>query len=341
MRLNKIKFFAQVEKFALSIFQLFGFFPTFIEERSDFATYFLKFWSFWMIFFITLNISSVVENKETIFHDTSVGKVNDILKYATVTLACYIIIFESLCNASRFQKVYQKFKLFDKECENLKVNFGLIRKRMEKNFAVHFISLLCMQLVCEAFIISYIPWPEFWRVNIFSATICRIRHIQYIYYLHLIHTKVAILRSQLGKIVDYSEIRLLSSDEAVYQETLNILQTVKTAYGILWDATFNVNEIFTWSLTANLIQTFVQVGCDSYWAYLSVSEDYNWLASSSVILVSLIFQPAILISLLLNKANQVKIDALKIPVQLHSIRKAKHEVDLYKMVRFMSEAASQ
>jgi hypothetical protein len=37
--------------------------------------------------------------------------------------------------------------------------------------------------------------------------------------------------------------------------------------------------------------------------------------------------------LILFEANKVKVEASKIPLQLHEIRKGKCDVDLYKMVR--------
>lgn len=87
---------------------------------------------------------------------------------------------------------------------------------------------------------------------------------------------------------------------------------------------------FTWSLSANLIQNFIQIGCDSYWIFISISKyptDDGYIILSYGILV-----PSAVIYLILFEANRIKFDASKIAVSIHNIRKNKSATDLYKMV---------
>lgn len=88
---------------------------------------------------------------------------------------------------------------------------------------------------------------------------------------------------------------------------------------------------FSWSLAANLVQNFVQMGCDSYWTFLSLLDYPN--DNDYFILILGIVTPIFTIFVVLFEATKIKNEALKIPVMLHSIRKSKTEVELYKMVR--------
>jgi hypothetical protein len=136
------------------------------------------------------------------------------------------------------------------------------------------------------------------------------------------------VQDEMQKIVDASKFRLFSQDKAEYEKVLDRLQTLKNTYKLLWDVSFEINEVFTWSITANLIQNFVQTGCDLYWCWISFAQK----TIEYPIYCSIILPPVLLISLVLFEANRVKVEALKIPVQIHDISKCKREVELYNMV---------
>lgn len=330
------KFYVQVEKLSKIIFRGFGLFPVFADTQhvhSKMSDVILKCWSLFVLFLATINISTIVKYKKEIFDDTSVGNINDSLKFAAVLVAVYVIIIETLVKGEKFKNAYRKLHSFDDKCKSLHVNLKRYRVKMTKRFGIQFIFVSLMQVSVETFVFFNIEWTEFWSANIFLATLCRMRHLQYVYFLHLIRLRIAILRDELAKIVKQSHRQFLSSDNSSYEEALDRLQMIKTAHGILWGLTFEVNEIFTWSLTANLVQNFLQIGCDSYWAYLLSYKYPDQREFKLVILCFLTILPLMQIFMILYEANAIKVEASKLPVQLHTIRKIKSETELYKMVR--------
>ena len=330
------KFYAQVEKLSKIIFRGFGLFPVSIDTQhvnSNLSDIILKCWSLFILFLATINISTIVKYKEEIFDNTSIGIINDSLKFAAVLVAVYVIIIETLVNSEKFKNVYRKLHSFDDKCKSLHVNLKRYRVKMTKVFGIQFIFISLIQVFVETFVFFNIEWTEFWSANIFLVTLCRMRHLQYVYFLHLIRSRIAILRDELAKIVHQSHRRVLSYENSLQEETLDRLQIIKTAHGILWGLTFEINDIFTWSLTANLVQNFLQIGCDSYWAYLFSYKYPDQREFKLLILCFLTVLPLTQIFMVLYEANTIKVEASKLPVQLHTIRKIKSETELYKLVR--------
>lgn len=335
------KIYLNAAKFSNIVYQFFGFFPVFVKVKSSMkhsklSEILIQLWSIIVLTFIFINILIVAQNQEIIFNENSLDKANDILKFSCVTAAVVIFIVESLVNVREFKMIFKKFQKFENELKVYGVKFENYQTRMMKDYARKFILIVFTQTIFETYIISSDFWTDFWLVNSIPSCVCRLRHLQYIYFLHIIRYKVLMLQDELEKIVQNSKLRFLSHDENVYEKTLDRLQSIKNAYGILWDVTFDVNEVFTWSIAANLVHNFVQIGCDSYWAYISLSKNELDMFLSFTIITPAVF----LIFLVLYEANEIKVEALKIPVLLHSIKKSKKEVDLYKMVRLKKENSS-
>lgn len=328
MELVANQFHVLIKKFSEILYQVLGFLPLFTDQNpSKFSEVVVKFWSFVVTAFTTINILTIVRNQDVIFDGSSIGKVNDLLKFSCATVAVYVFILESLMNVGKLKSFFKMIESFRAECKSLNVDFESYNMKMTKNYATQFAFIVIMQLFVEVFVVATVEWTESWSANIFPACVCRIRHLQYIYFLHLIQSKISILNDEIEKLVKQSRVRFLSTDS-----TLDCLQSIKTAYGILWNAVVELNEIFTWSLTANLVQNFVQIGCDTYWTYVSVFREPQSRVYRTVLFFCLNVSPVILISTVLFEANKVKTEALKIPVKLHSLKKSKQEVELYKMV---------
>lgn len=327
------KFSARVAALSLLIYRIVGIFIYFVGTRIFGLELIQKVWSLLVMFLIFIGGIAI---KQTFIEstDNSVGKINDILKFCCVTASAYIAIGESLWGVGKVNRFLRKIELFDDECKRLKVNFESFNQKGTKIYAIQVLVVIIMSIISELLIVFNIEWIEFWKGNILPSLVCRFHLLQYIFFLHMIQSKVEILRSELANIVADSKNHLFSRDKTAYEKVLTHLQTLKTSHGILWSATFELNDMFTWSLTANLIQIFVQVGCDSYWAYLSLSLCNELLTCfrHSVLFFSQIIVPAILIMMMLQGATKIQVEASKFPTQFHQIRKRKHDVELYEMV---------
>jgi 7tm Chemosensory receptor len=325
-------FYSLAQKISEIVFRLYGLFPVLIKPHkssiSKLCEILIQLWSLVLLVVLFLNICWVVRNQEKMFNENSLGKVNDALKFGCVCFAFLIFLIESFFNAKQFKTIFRKFKKFNNELSVLGMNFEKRKAKMIRDYARKFILVVVSQIIVETYIVSTVNWVDFWIANYIPSTACRIRHLQYIYFLHLIRYKVLMLQDEMSIIVESSRIRFLSHDKNVYNNALDRLQTLKNAYGILWDVTFDVNDAFTWSNAANFVQNFVQIGCDCYWSYSSLVQNHFDPLMSSLMICPSIFQ----IFLVLNQANKIKVEALKIPVLLHKIRKSKKEIDLYKMV---------
>lgn len=333
------KFYAQIEKFSKILFRMLGFFPLFPNQRTlkQFSEVLIRCWSLVVIVFITTNISLISNYEDNVFDESSIEIVNDLLKFSCATVSTYIIILDSLVNNEKFRKFYEMLDKFKVECKRLNIDVKSYKTKKTKKFGKQFLFFVLMQLSVEVFVVCTVDWTEFWSINIFPSCICRLRHLQYIYFLHLIQSKVSILKDEIESSVEASHEYFLSSNRTVYKSILGRLQATKSAYGNLWKATFELNEAFTWSLTANLVQNFVQIGCDSYWSFFRKPDSSR--VYQAVLFCCLNVPPVILISTILYQANKVENESSKIPIKLHSIRKSKLEVELYKMVSLYFEAS--
>lgn len=326
------KFYAQVEKFSKFLFRMLGFFPLFPNQRTfkKLSEVLIRCWSLVVIILITTNISLISNDKDNVFDENSIEFINDLLKFSCATVSTYIIILESMINSKKFRKFYELLEIFKVECKLLNIDVKSYKTKVTKKFGKQFLFFVLMHISVELFVVYTVVWTDFWSINIFPSCICRLRHLQYIYFLHLIQSKVTILKDEIKRIVEASRVHFLSSDQTVYKSMLGRLQATKTAYGNLWKATFELNEAFTWSLTTNLVQNFVQIGCDSYLTFFRKPESSR--VYQVVLFCCLNVSPVILISTILYQANKVENESSKIPIKLHSIRKSKLEVELYKMV---------
>lgn len=244
------KVYVKVVKFVRVLFQFFGLFPLLIDDRNSFSQsklseLLMKCWSFVWIISISVHVSFVVSYQDLIFNDDPVGKVNDFLKFASLSAAYIVLIIESLYNTQKFKSLFKGFERFDLECKILGVDFEKYRLNTTKAIARQYILIQSMHILVEIgfwLLIEKRQWKFFWLVNFIPAFVCRIRHLQYIFFLHLIQSKILLLQEELGKIVANSRISSLSSNQRVYEASLEHLQIIKNAYGILWKTTFNVND---------------------------------------------------------------------------------------------------
>lgn len=242
--------FALVEQSAKVLFHFFGMFPIFVGDRGpsnrrNLSELLMTSWSYVWILYIAIHISIVVAYRDLVFSQDSVGKWNDILKFCAVAFAFITIIVESLINAEKFKKLFRNLQKFNLQCSPLGVKISENQKRTTKAFAKKVLMIEILHAFC---ILAYWKlvdsrqWMIFWFANIFPSLYCHVRHLQYILCLHLIHSKVSLLQTELEKIVAISGMAFFSSDQKLYKMSLDHLQLLKSAHEILWKATFTVND---------------------------------------------------------------------------------------------------
>lgn len=328
-------FNANVKIFAKRFYRFFGLYPVVIDRSgaSKFPEFLLQCWSFVLLLSAAVSVVCVVVNEEKFLNEKSIEKANDLLKFGCLMASACVMIIDSLINRPRFKKISTIIGSFEKACQPLRVNFDEYRRDMIRKFAGKFMFVITLLVIIEFYILFNNTWIEFYFANIFWSCAARFRHLQYLEMLHVIRSKIAILNNAMTKLVENSKS---SRSRINYQALLEDLQSVKTSYGVLWSLTFEVNEAFCWSLASNLIQNFVQIGCDSYSFYISLvhakseNETFHFLQFASLVVL-----PTVLIVLILDQANKIKVESTLIPIKLHSIRKTKDDGDLYKMVTLL------
>lgn len=169
----------------------------------------------------------------------------------------------------------------------------------------------------------YLTRQNFWMANLIPIFACRLLHIQYVFFITIIKVHLIIIQDELQKLVSYS-----LNHASLGSEILQKLQIIKNLYGILHELNTLVNEMFTISITANFVRDYVHCGCDSFWTYISFTTTRD-IPHFPIVLSAV--NPLIFILISLKEGDSVKTEAMKIPILLHSIRKNKYEVELYKV----------
>jgi 7tm Chemosensory receptor len=324
-------FYAKVEAFSFNLYRFFGIFCLSKNPRRTMEIL-QTLWS--VIVMISLTAGSIlISMSREKLSGNPVGKVNDVLKFCCSSIAAWVAIIESLRNIKNSKNFYRKLDVFEGECRKLQVNLVKYERTTLRTFSLQFIFLIFFNASNELLYVQTVEFVEFWKGNILPCLVCRARLVQYIYFLFIMTSKFDIVCSKLNQIVECTRL-CHTSNPKVYKQVLDHLQTLKTAYSILWSLIFDLNEMFTWSLTTILIQNFVQMGCDSYWSYWSFSTCTNAYECirEGLLLTCRMVQPTYLIVILLRKATGIQVKASEIPVQVHQIRKRKCDTELYKMV---------
>ena len=259
----------KIAKLLKLIFIIFGLHPIPLDYENkmkdkQLEENFMKLWSIFLIFSRVIIFLIVIYYQDQIFYDRdSVGKINDILKYAMVFFAYVVIIIESMINKNRMKIIYRKLKSFRCECEILNINYAHYNDEMIKDYARKIICLMAFYVFVEIKVTTHVGrqlWINFWIVNIIPTLGCRFRHMQHVYYIELIRNHILMLKNELQKIVDKSNVEYLSTNKEFYELSLAKLQAIKRGFGLIWDITNNVNDLLTWSQTANFTHNFVQIG---------------------------------------------------------------------------------
>lgn len=166
-------------------------------------------------------------------------------------------------------KFYKKLNDFEAEIKALNINYRSYWYAIRKSFASKFFIVIFCSIGVETVMISSIglnkQWQYIWVSNLLPILACRVLHLQYIYFVTIIRFHSIIIQDELQKF----------QKNKTFQAVVVIkkLQCIKNLYGILHDLNLLVNDLFTFSLSANFVHEFVQCGCDSFWVYVSFNND--------------------------------------------------------------------
>lgn len=331
--MKAIKIFSSVGKISWVIFKFFGFIPASSHDfrKMEKLDIFSVTWSGIVMISVTIYAGVIMKYQEGIFNVTALGKINDTLKFLSGSAAHFVSLCESVMNMKKFRLIFKRLTMFDDECKNLNVNFIIYKREFLKSFAIRFFCTFVIGTLMDLYVLFSIDsGSNFVAANLFPTIACRLKHLQYMFYLHLILSKIKIIQIELTKSFEDSSHRFHSATyERDCEKLIDRLQVLKNVYGILWRTTHDINEMFVWSITANLIHNFVQLGCDSYWAVINYWEAYD--EQECLKLIYIITATVVLIVSMLRDANLVKIESAKIPVILHRLRKSRDEFTVYKM----------
>lgn len=233
---------------------------------------------YWSFFLIVVWISSWIVIgyfQAYIFYDrSSVGKINDILKFSTVSLACMVAIIEMIINREKLKTIHIKIMRFERICSVLKIDWKKYNDACNRSFAILVFFTLSIYLAIEIKIVLAIgpskQWSNFWMVGIIPITMCRLTYLQFLDYMSMVKTRLQMLIDKLKIIVEQSELTPLSSSKESYIAYLKQIEAIKDGYGSLWDISNDINDCFAWSMAGNITQNFVQIACDMYWTYVQM-----------------------------------------------------------------------
>lgn len=331
---SKEKFFIRIEKFSKLIFQIVGFNLIPINKTGDYYIlwkFYLKIWSFLMLLGVFIAAAVAINFHDYVFSDSFVGKANDVVKSITVYIAFSISLIEAFFHQDKYEKLYEKFREFKKVCSMLNVKFEKYYHRMRFYYGWRFILLFISSIAIEIIIIISIgfsrQWQYFWISNLIPIVACKMRNLQYFYYVNFIHHQVHIINDELSKIVNYTYWNLTSRN--VHKLMLKI-QTLKNSHGIVYRSTSIINEIYSFSLASLIVHQCIQSGCDFYWMHSIFMDYYRENAHIAVILPSTV--PLIFVFFCLHESEMVEMRATKITVLLNGIRRNKDDEKLMKLV---------
>ncbi|KAG5680408.1 hypothetical protein PVAND_009917 [Polypedilum vanderplanki] len=340
--MSQQKIFKQIEKFSQIVFQFCGFNSIPISDGKYLTEVYLRIWTFFVFVCVISATVIAIKYDDVVFSDSFVGKANDMLKFVTVYFSFAVCIAESFLNNKKLKKFYSKFKKFVKEIEISDRKLLSFSLKFRKNYSIIFAVMFIISIAMEIFMISCIgfskQWQYFWILNLIPILACRMRNLQYFYVLSIIKLQIRVIRDELRNIVEFTKWNLNLSSRDVH-EILIKLQNIKCAYGRSFESTNIVNEFFSQSLAANIVHEYVQSACDYYWSYIIFSEVWREEAHSAIILSATI--PLVFLLFSLYHAEKVKFEASQIAPLLHSIRKRKCDVKLYRMIHQFSLQITQ
>ncbi|KAL7027432.1 hypothetical protein ACKWTF_005441 [Chironomus riparius] len=329
--MKKVQIYKYFEALLKLLLQLFGYFPISSFETDTYKNLveiFLKVWSSVIISGILFYISYAVCNEKDIFSNFIIGKANDILKFVTVYAAFSINVIETNLRWRRLRKLEMLCKGFERI-----VNFNKFQFQMRKTYIFKFITMAVLVCIVEVQIVSTVTtnkWKCYWLLIVIPIVACRLRTMQYIYYLNLIRFYTKMINQEMKMIALYSSKCFKKAETDFISKRLQIL---KHFYQQLYKITEATNTFFCFSINFNFIHEFIESGTEYYYIYLSLTDSTDVNLCTAYISA---FGPTVFMFLPLYEAELIECEASKIGDLLHSIKKNEVDTELYQIIHYFS-----
>lgn len=136
------------------------------------------------------------------------------------------------------------------------------------------------------FILSSSQTCNLWLLYTTLIIISRSRHMQYLFYLNILHKQIQLLCEELKRIEEYSKYnrtKLSSSSKLEYNQFLcHRLIMARENYTIIFEISDNINDAFGWSHLTNLTHSFIQILTDFYWSHWNIDNNTNILFGGNI-----------------------------------------------------------
>ncbi len=243
----------------LSLFQIFGLYPVKVYENS-------KFYFIYGVVAVNVVINCgviifmIIAEDYMFFRNSIIGKIADILVYASLAFAHFSIIFESFYKRKYFTQFWNFFN---------KINNQTRESRFIDNFLLKLVIYLTFTFIIECAVLCNIygvdeQWTYFWEANIFSLMATRMKNIQHTFFIDIIYFYVRDLNLNL---------RNLKNSSSTEDIKIKIVK-IKSDFKILIKMLMIVNKIFAWSQAMNIGQQFIEIVSEFYWIYAYARSDY-------------------------------------------------------------------
>lgn len=250
------------EEFWVSVsipFQVFGLGPKLLQPKSATKANFLLIYNVVMSVVVSVIILVTYLNKPDLFAENIHTIIDYLLLYAFL-LTHLIVLFESNATTCNQKLIYvQLLRLTDTFHKrfDFKIELHSLQVRCLKK--IWFASLLCFSII---FVVGG-TWDDFWEFfgrSVFSIIVARMRFIQLSIYIDIL-TKYF---HSLGIVLQKLHSNLNTDDR------FRILLVVKDVYGNLIGLNCLIENVFAWSISAIVVQNFVDMLNQCYWAFINI-----------------------------------------------------------------------
>lgn len=253
----------------LYLFQIIGFYPVKIGERSNAFAYIITSLNFLLLTSIIMFM--IIAQDWMLYSKTTIGKINDIILYGSLVFAHLSMIIESFMQRKYFIQYwsfYEKIVSFQK------------KSRWYKGFILKSIIFILFTFGCEITVITCIyhkddkQWTNFWLAEIFSLIATRFRNLQHSFFIDVIYFTLQDLNSRIKNLNLWTlAVNRNFSNKKFHSKLLKL----KNEFKNLMEMIICVNRIFRWSQAFNFGQQFIEIVVELYWIYaFAISSDFIW-----------------------------------------------------------------
>lgn len=256
-------------KLCLILFQLCGVYPVNVKINKNEQKCNLKvihlIWSIVHIFVTLAHLVYVILNQNTmLFAETGIGKINDVIVYASLIIAHFSIVLETYFQRRYFLlfwNFYERIQSLNKHKENKDWCNGFVIK-----FGIYIIFTFVIETLVIININEDVQWSQFWYASVFALSMTRIRHIQHIFFIDVIFFNLLEVNQHMKNAVQWTK-GIGNEKPFVYRYLFDNINRRKEQFKNLIEMLISVNKIFRWSQLLNFSQNFIELTSEFYWVY--------------------------------------------------------------------------